>query len=110
MLGILEDPRVTRVREALADLGDTPESVAKTLGALGIRGERGDGCGCPVALYLRDHVLQGAGVAVSVGPIAASWKPIGGGSSGDFLRVPLPSAVVVFVLQFDTHQRPELEG
>jgi hypothetical protein len=39
----------TRVEELLTSLGDSPEAVADSLRAKGIKGNRDDGCECPIA-------------------------------------------------------------
>lgn len=54
---------VALVEAALAELGDTPDEVARTLRGAGIRGHKSE-CGtCPVALWLAHRVpeLRGPG-------------------------------------------------
>jgi hypothetical protein len=81
--------------ELLTRLGTTADEVAATLRDLGIRGQRFDGCDCPVARYLADH-----GHEMAVGSVSAKsqWE-----------RVLLPHPVAHFAMAFDQGAYPELE-
>ena len=46
--------RTTDVLDLLAALGDTEERVAASLRAMGVTGQRGEPCACPLFYYLRD--------------------------------------------------------
>lgn len=77
------------VAELLAGLGDTPDAVADTLRAKGIKGKRGDFCGCPVARCVQE--LLGTENA----NVSDVWVYFVAG------RVPTPRPVSDFLSLFD---------
>lgn len=83
------DPR-TRVIELLNALGNDADEVYETLRRLGVTGERGEPCGCPIFYYLRD-----AGIPVervSAGHVKLFF---------DFEVIFLPDPVEDFIEGFD---------
>lgn len=88
-----------KLTRALADLGDTPETVAAVLQAQGCLGLRVKHVDCPVSRYL-SRIL---GYAVSVDPYHALVL-----KAPELVVVPLPPAVEWFVRQFDAGAFPEL--
>lgn len=95
-------PLRTTILALLADLGDSPEAVAASLLARGIRGQRQNVHQGPLARYLRSNL-----------PVMDLW--IGGYSSvvfGDITHeqyVPLSPAVAMFEREWTEGGYPELE-
>lgn len=83
-----------RVTAALAELGDTPDAVADSLRAKGIKGARRAECDCPVANYLRtlDGIseIEVSGTEVFLGP-----------SIDQGIGIEMPVSVAGFVHHFD---------
>ena len=85
------------VKAALADLGDTPESIRSALASKGIRGKQLRSCWCPIANYLRVRLHTDAvevdGHAIQVnGVYVHQTEPARG-----------------FIGSFDDGQYPELQ-
>jgi hypothetical protein len=82
------DPRA-RVVYLLEVLGDTEEQVAESLRRLGVTGQRGEVCGCPIFNYLKD-----AGIPIAAVRDHAVYLL-------DGTRIELPTAVDEFIWFFD---------
>lgn len=87
------------LEEALAQLPDTADGIAAYLIERGLRGERDDGCKCPVANYLRAAGLPDP----LVDPDDAYISGV-----DEAERVKLPVHVREFVNRFDDGAWPEL--
>lgn len=101
------------VQAALADLDKGgSEDVAMRLQELGIRGVRGNECGCPVANYLgrvlgADTVMVSRGEVFAYGTAYEDWN--GFPQPLDLrLHADLPDSVSAFVEDFDQGIYPEL--
>lgn len=88
-----------RIEALLAGLGDTADAVADSLRAKGIKGNRDDGCECPVANLIYAEVEESHG---------GNWSDSAGGwfVSGAYIRTPdgdidPPRAVTEFIEAFD---------
>ena len=81
------------VAELLAGLGDTPDAVADTLRARGIKGVREHCCACPIAELLKRNGIPNPHVECArVWPDPDSmWK----------VSTRMPAAVQVFIDRFD---------
>jgi hypothetical protein len=87
----------TDVLELLDALGHTEDQVAESLRKLGVTGLRGEPCACPVFYYLKQ-----AGIPVE------SVRTFIHLTTGETVK--MPSAVGVFVADFDAYPEawPEL--
>lgn len=103
------------VGQALADLDKGgSEDVAIRLQELGIRGVRGNECGCPVANYLgrvlpyvESVVVGGDGVYIT----GITYEDVNGFQQPWDVRLhaTLPDSVSAFVVDYDQGCYPELE-
>jgi hypothetical protein len=94
-------PLTTEVRDALANLGSTPDEVALTLAKLGIKGIP-SAIDCPGKRWLD---LRFGRLDWKVTANDVSWaRP----HSADRNVVPLPSQVTLFIRGFDLGHYPEL--
>lgn len=94
-----------RVTELLAALGGTCDEVADTLGAQGIRGDRGNPECCPVARYLTANLPDDPMVYVHVGSADVTLA-----APDENVWLMLPSPVQSFTYYFDVERRwPELD-
>ena len=84
----------------LAPLGDTADTIADRLAALGISTERGTGA-CPIFDYLR-RVEPGIECGIDFDTLEV-WL-----ASGLAGSVPVPAPVLWFVLNFDRGHYPQL--
>lgn len=90
----------------LADLGETPGSVAAYLEAAGVRADPSDPLGSPIARFVSSVVgVEHAVQAVACDATTAQIVP----ARGRMIVVPLPPAVVMFQLAFSAGLYPELE-
>lgn len=89
------------ISQLLSALGDTPEAVARTLEAKGIKGSRKNPHSCPIARYLRAEGWC-VGVFQTIGYAKVP------GSQGDMQSFPLPTPVTAFIEQFDSGLYPTL--
>jgi len=87
---------MSRLLQALSDLGNTMDAVAATLRTKGIKGRRRSTCSCPVAKYL----LSLGFVGVTVGDEV--WV-------GDTMQR-TPEAVCEFIATFDGGGYPDLDA
>lgn len=96
-----------RVRQALADLGPDPDTIADRLRQLGVKGYRSEECHCVLAVYLQ-RALDPAWI-VEVLETSVRVLP-GDGVSGpaEPVGVPLPEHVTWFVQRFDKGAYPDL--
>lgn len=83
-----------RIQLILDDLGSTPDAVANRLRALGIKGEQGSACDCPIARLLL-QAEQVKAVEVDAGDI----RVVEDGHPSRWVRP--PAAVDVFIHLFD---------
>jgi hypothetical protein len=94
-----------RVRQALVDLGEWPNDVARNLLKAGAYGRRYSGCFCPVARYL---------VALpDLGIVVAEVDPKGYvrvTTDQSYAEVVTPVAVAMFARGFDQGAYPDLIG
>ena len=87
---------------ALQALGRTVHDVACTLESLGIRGERRDPLGCPIALYMHAHgFLRAAVVANAVHLDVKDHDP------ETIIELPTPCNDLLYF--FDEGKLPQLE-
>ncbi|HET6793395.1 MAG TPA: hypothetical protein VFH45_03075 [Acidimicrobiales bacterium] len=96
------------IRALLDGLGGSPEEVAASLARAGVKGNRSDATGCPVATYL--HAVTGADPQVRMLGVTTRrvlinrrrhwWTP--------HTRVALPAGVRNFVRRFDLGEFSEL--
>lgn len=90
------------VAELLAGLGDTPDAVADTLRARGIKGVPGDCERCAVATLIRRETGLGAQVCLYPTPegevTGTAYLRTG---PDDEVRVALPDAAARFARRFD---------
>jgi len=95
----------------LAELGSTPDEVARTLESTGVQGVPRDNHSCAVALYLSALVGSEPRIrSVAVGHCSLMITlvaPVDARPAGR-LRVQLPKAVRGFVAEFDAHHYPEV--
>ena len=84
---------------ALVELGDTPEAIAKRLLDLGLRGQPRTLCNCPISRYLSLRF----GIVIGATPVRCF--PRHGVHNG----LPFPTAIVLFIRYFDAGEYPELE-
>ncbi len=95
----------------LAELGSTPDEVARTLESTGVQGVPRDNHSCAVALYLSALVGSEPCIrSVSVGHCSLMISlvaPVDDRPAGR-LSVQLPKAVRGFVAAFDARQYPEV--
>lgn len=95
----------------LAELGSTPDEVARTLESTGVQGVPRDNRSCAVALYLSALVGSEPGIrSVAVGPCSLMITlvtPVDARPAGR-LQVQLPKAVRGFVAAFDARHYPEV--
>lgn len=103
-------PTPERVYAALDGLGGTPNHVADTLYALGVRGKRGCETGCVIAEWAvrtyPDHVAE-----VQVGDGAdtgKAWLRLTT-PDGDSFELRTPPAVAICADAFDDGHYPDLE-
>ena len=96
------------IRALLDDLGSTPEDVAASLGRAGVKGNRSDATGCPVAAYL--HAVTGADPQVRLLGVTTRRVLINSRRHWWSLhpRVGLPGGVRTFVRRFDLGEFSEL--
>lgn len=89
------------IRDSLAKLGDTPEKIAASLGAIGIKGDPESGIHCPLANYLNAEF----GVDTYVG-----YDGIPGDCCANVGRAGfvIETAQLEFVTAFDDKEFPEL--
>ena len=95
----------TNLSALLASLGDTPDAVAATLTAAGVKGGKRKPCDCPVS----NHITAQTGRPCAVGDLVCWLYPVG--KSGDYwnaVKVRAPLAVTKFVAEFDAGAYPEL--
>lgn len=81
-----------RMLATLAELGTTPDAVADRLRALGIKGGRGQLCGCPIAVYIRTRL----GVRAAVSADLIQW-----GAWPAWVDLIPPLAVAAFIRRHD---------
>ncbi len=93
----------------LAELGDSPDEVAETLRATGVRGVPRDNRSCAVALYLSALVGSEPSIrSVAVGHCSLTINLVAPRDSrpAGRLQVQLPKPVRRFVAAFDARQYP----
>jgi len=93
----------------LAELGDSPDEVAETLRATGVRGVPRDNRSCAVALYLSALVGSEPSIrSVTVGHCSLTINLVAPRDSrpAGRLQVQLPKPVRRFVAAFDARQYP----
>jgi len=93
----------------LAELGDSPDEVAETLRATGVRGVPRDNRSCAVALYLSALVGSEPRIrSVTVGHCSLTINLVAPSDSrpAGRLQVQLPKPVRRFVAAFDARQYP----
>lgn len=98
-------PTNDEVREYLLSLGDTPDQVAQTLQAQGIKGRRGSSCFCPLAVALNNRYGESAQAFVSHTDVMLYDGPE---SANNYLVVN-PLQIADFVEAFDRGIYPELD-
>jgi hypothetical protein len=86
------------IEHLLGEMGATLEQVRETLLAAGCKGQRGECCTCPVALYFGQHFPGVTVIVTSRSVRIDGWV------------VRLTPAVGLFVLDFDRGRYEELEG
>lgn len=86
-----------RAARTLDELGPTPDDVADRLRALGIKGDRGSSCACPIALILR--AVDGVEDADVLETIAEVWDKANPDAAAVEVHVPQP--VSEFIVRFD---------
>lgn len=95
--------RADELAEALAQLGPTPEDVARTLRRAGVVGHRECCHACPVARYL----LQLGAADVAVDHDVSAVRRDG---TEDWTHVENPRAVRLFIENFDSGGYDDLES
>lgn len=89
----------------LAELGATPDEVAAKLKDLGIQGYTESPSDCPIARYLRLCGQKSYAVQNTIAEVYD--EPDFAGSAS---KVPLPTAVIAFIEDFDKGRWPELKA
>lgn len=97
-----------KLSAALADLGDTPATVAAVLQAQGCVGWWRCPEACPVARYIQR--ILGAGWRASVVQTDVSVWPDDGDPLTEAVVIPLPGPVQAVVRGFDQGRYPALGG
>lgn len=95
----------SKIEELLAGLGTNREEVMESLKKEGIKGEKGNGCRCPVARYLCKKLgielgllSVGSGDVLYGDPVVTCREPVA--------RVPSP--ISYFIFAFDEGHYPDL--
>lgn len=96
------------VHEYLLSLGKTPDQVAETLQAQGIKGYRASADSCPLANALNAHYGAGVQAFVTHTDVTLARYPVASDANNDYLIVN-PLQIAEFVEAFDRGVYPELE-
>jgi hypothetical protein len=98
-------PTVQGVTDALDQLGDHPDRIAKELAARNIRGRIGDSSNCPIARYVHRVIPQAIHVTAGSVIEVYTWDQMAG--MADELPFPVRSPAVhvqLFHLEPSTHE------
>lgn len=101
-------PTNDEVREYLLSLGGTPNQVAETLQAQGIRGYRASADSCPIAMALNNHYGAGVQAFVTHTDVTLAYDPVGSDVNYEHMVVN-PLQVADFISLFDSGKYPELD-
>lgn len=95
-------PTADRIRECLAELGETPSEIARCLASRGITGIMGDGSCCPLKNYLaaQDPIFRDA----EIGTHTICFTD----TDGVEKEIPLSHAAAGLVERFDLGYFPDL--
>lgn len=101
-------PTNDEVREYLLSLGKTPDQVAETLQAQGIKGYRASADSCPLAKALNAHYGEGVQAFVTHTDVTLACDPVGLDGNDEHMIVN-PLQVADFISLFDSGKYPELD-
>lgn len=101
------NPSNEEVRDYLLSLGSTPDQVAETLQAQGIKGYRASADSCPLAHALNAHYGEGVQAFVTHTDVTLARYPVASDANNDYLIVN-PLQIADFVSLFDSGEYPEL--
>jgi hypothetical protein len=100
---------ITDTLEALTDLGSTPEQVAATLQAKGIKGKCLAADTCPIAMYI-NSILPNK-TKCRVGGVVINFYDTSFIDRGRWKSsITITTTIVEFISKFDTGSYPELIG
>lgn len=103
----MTNPTNDEVYEYLLSLGNTPDQVAGTLQAQGIKGYRASADSCPLAHALNAHYGEGVQAFVTHTDVTLARYPIASDANNDYLIVN-PLQIADFISLFDSGEYPEL--